>query len=201
MSAVPIPARMAHLRRDRRGLPVPVVVEWEGDVPRFAVNDSAQTLRVVRDGRCGLCGQLLKGNTWFVAGPVAALTGHGVYLDPPMHKDCAVYALKVCPYLAAPRYASDGAAAIKAAERMGLAVQPLQPDAHLADRPEVFVLSKARSYTFDVTRRFGLKIEPRRPWLAVEFWRQGVRIDGEEARPYIVRRFAELADVIPEELA
>jgi hypothetical protein len=101
---VPIPALMKERQVDPRGYPIPwnVLVDSTGKA-HFTINDESLRQMAIRDRLCPICGHRLWRGMWFVGGPGSALHEHGAYIDPPMHKPCAEYALKVCPYLAAPR--------------------------------------------------------------------------------------------------
>jgi hypothetical protein len=96
---------MRHLPRDRRGLPVPVIVMHDRDGnPLFAANDEVERQRLIREDRCQICGDKLLRGRWYVGGHVSVCALHGLNLDSPMHDECMHYAVRVCPYLAAPRY-------------------------------------------------------------------------------------------------
>lgn len=113
--AVPIPARMAHLEKDRRGYPIPAMVQRDAEGrPHFQINDEAKRQHLIGEDRCPICaGKLFRGR-WFVGGPLSAFSNHGNYIDSPMHAECATYALRVCPYLAAPHYGKSlGFATVK----------------------------------------------------------------------------------------
>jgi hypothetical protein len=136
--AVPIPPRMAHLPKDRRGLPIPVIVLWTADGrPIFAANDEGERQKMIREDRCHVCGgQLLRGR-WFVGGPLSVCAEHGLNLDGGMHDECAHYALKVCPYLAAPVYSGLVGAKQIAANRAEVIV--VETGTEMNSRPELFV--------------------------------------------------------------
>lgn len=83
-----------------RGVPIPFTAFIKPDgMPDFKVTNQ-QTWKVcVETKRCGLCGEkLLKGENYFIGGERSMASG--VFYDPPMHKECAEYAFKVCPFLA-----------------------------------------------------------------------------------------------------
>jgi hypothetical protein len=110
--AVPWPKPMRTLGRDARGYPIPylVLIDRSG-LPQFTINDQERAAECDRKGLCAICGKRLertrsgKRVMWFVGGSRAFLHPAGAFLDPPMHHDCAEYALRVCPFLAARRYA------------------------------------------------------------------------------------------------
>ena len=179
---VPIPMRMLHLPRDARGYPVPagVLIDRDG-IPQFTVNDEAARHRHIAEDRCSICGGTLVDTRWFVGGPRAAFHDAGAYMDPPSHEECAHYALQVCPFLAAPKYArriDDKKMSAAAAADMAVLADMTQ----IPERPQVFVAVLARR-----TVRSGLYIKPSRPYLAVEYWQHGERLGAEEGQA-IARR-------------
>ena len=137
MTNVEIPKRMRKLKRDKRGYPIPVTVLVDRDgTPHFTVHDHVKRRDILKADRCAICGKGLEGERWFVGGAKSAFSILGAYYDPPMHHECAQYALKVCPYLAAPTYARrlDGKT-IKADAGIVLVAEKAVIDA----RPVVFV--------------------------------------------------------------
>lgn len=174
---VPLPERMRHLERDRRGYPIPEIVLRDSDGrPHFTVNDTLRMVHVLRNDLCAICGTKLFRGRWFIGGPRSAFDPHGCYIDAPAHHDCARYALRVCPYLAAPNYgrliedrtlADDEPVALRRDERC------------LPDRPRLFVAVHARGQEV----RGGLHdmtIWPTRPYVGIEYWRDGHRLTREE---------------------
>src|SRR5262245_35627667 len=126
---------MRYLPLDRRGLPGPVIVMRDNDdVPIFAANDEVERQRVIRDDLCQICGGRLLRGKWYVGGQLSVCAEHGLNLDSPMHDECCHYALKVCPYLAAPRYRLIGEAM---AEQRGIFT--IKTGTEQNDRPELFV--------------------------------------------------------------
>lgn len=175
-ACVPVPPEMQALPRDRRGLPIPAnVFRDKAGAPHFTINDDVKTMQALREDRCAICwGRLTRGR-WFVGGPLSALHEHGAFGDPPGHRACITYALQVCPYLAAPSY-TKRIDDLTLVERAGIAVA-MNPTV-VAERPVVFVAAMAIGQTV----RWGVTttIRPRKPYKAVEFWRQGRRLSDAE---------------------
>src|SRR5580765_1656274 len=123
--------------RDRRGYPIPkaVYIDNQGK-PHFQITDQNELKRLLKFDLCPMCGAKLKDKRWFVGGPKSAFYLMGGYFDPPMHDECAHYALKVCPYLAAPTYSRriEGKS-IKDTDRNIVTVDERVE----VDRPPVFV--------------------------------------------------------------
>lgn len=178
----PIPRRMRRLKRDKRGYPIPanVLIDANGRA-HFTINDEAIRLRQLHQDRCPICDGLLTVARWFVGGSRSAFDPRGAYIDLPMHEECAHYALRVCPYLAAPVYAREiagrtlGAGSGIAALLIDNTVLPGRPQG------EVFVAVKARG---TLVIDGGRCVKPVLPYLRVEFWRHGQPITEEEAKKF-----------------
>lgn len=97
---VPMPPRIATLPRDARGYPVPWFVEWRDGVPLFPVLDPRKWSRAVRHHLCWVCGQPLGRMMVFPIGPMCAI--NRITSEPGCHRDCAIYSVKVCPFLVNP---------------------------------------------------------------------------------------------------
>lgn len=104
LAAIETPVRIARLARDARGYPIPHTVQMRPDgTPDFRVVDPAKWMRAARWRCCGICGEVLGARMAFVGGPLSI--ENRLFTDLPMHRDCATYALRVCPFLAAPSFA------------------------------------------------------------------------------------------------
>lgn len=178
---VPIPDRMSHLDRDHRGYPIPwIVFRDSSGRAHFTVNNDTMTARCRDEDRCSICGTKLFRARWFVGGPGSAFHEHGAYIDPPMHYECATYALQVCPHLAAPRY--TGRIDTKTLDRSKLPDQAIFIDNTMdPNRPDYFVAVMAVGQTLVHASLLQTYIKPKRPYRRVEFWRNGVRL---EEQPY-----------------
>ena len=181
---VPIPARMQHLERDARGYPIPFNIWRDTDgVAHFTINDHKKAALCVEENRCPICGQSLDKTMWFVGGPMSAFHPNGCYIDQPMHEECSRYALQVCPYLAAPKYAGRiDARPVDPAKRQDNTF--FKDPTMLPDRPLVFVRVETHSYTVLKQRAENqdlLHLRPLRPYLSIGFWRGGALLSQAEA--------------------
>lgn len=180
---VPVPERMRCLPVDPRGYPVPVnVTRDRNGKPNFAANDESVRQMLFREDRCGICGGKLLRGRWSIGGPGSALHPDGAFLDPPMHYECARYAVQVCPYLAMPAYAKS----VSKIEPMsygpvkgGIAYNPTM----FSNRPDLFLLvmyvrQKLSYHEKHVVR----SLKPQRPFRSIEYWREGVQIAENEGR-------------------
>jgi hypothetical protein len=183
-STVPIPQRMQRLPRDARGYPIPagVFIDSAG-TPQFTINNEAVRQKHIHEDRCSICGSKLIGGRWFVAGPRSAFLEHGAYYDPPMHDECVHYALKVCPYLAAPSYTKR--IDMKRLGDRQVDAMFLVDTTQIPDRPEVFTAVLAYRTVLSL-----LYVKPSRPYIRVEFWRHGVRLDDTEGQAIVDRVMA-----------
>jgi len=98
----PLPPRMYALPRDHRGFPVPWFVQFMPDgKPDFRILNTQHLYRAVNEKRCWICGDYLGVHLAFVLGPMCAI--NQINAEPPSHLDCALFAVKACPFLIEPR--------------------------------------------------------------------------------------------------
>jgi hypothetical protein len=176
---VEMPRRIAALQKDERGLPIPFIVWRDTDgKPHFTINDGRKQVMAVISDLCSICGAGLARERWYVGGPLSAFHKAGYYIDGAMHQDCCEYALKVCPYLAAPNYSGrlDDRLVDDDKKGGGLFVDP----AVIPERPSVFVAVKTRGATFQQRGPEQVFIKPDHPYLEVKFWRHGQQLSAEE---------------------
>lgn len=176
-----MPARIAALPRDRRGLPIPYIVMRDAEgVPHFTMNDTHRVVSAAHFGLCAICGDRLGALKCFVGGPGSAFHPAGRYFDGPMHQDCAVFALHACPYLALAGSYARRADVEKLAKRVATGGDRVliahDPTMH-APQPAVFVLGSCRRFHME-----GPHYVPERPWAQVRFFRAGQEITSAEAR-------------------
>jgi hypothetical protein len=165
IKSVPVPSRLAARPVDRRGYPIPysVIVDSKG-VPDFRVTDVERWMFAVNHRRCGMCGEPLGRKLAFVGGPLCHPNRY--FTDLPMHRDCAEYALRVCPYLALPK--ASHAQTIQEHEEYGTHVSLVVS----TEKPDRFMLGITEGYkpyrTTDGS--FVLKAEE---WLEAVWWKDG----------------------------
>jgi hypothetical protein len=173
-----LPTRMRGLQLDARGYPIPFIVLRDRDgKPHFTINDAATIAKLIRHDLCGICGQRLLRGRWFVGGPLSAFHAAGAYNDPPMHHECATFALRVCPYLALRRYSGQ----IEGRTLKDPTPRILIDKTVLPDRPVLFVCAMSIGHQVISGQRF----IPNRPWREVEYWQDGHRIETAEAGPLV----------------
>lgn len=177
--ATPVPRALRSRPKDARGYPVPFVVLIDATgAPQFTINDA----RRVRDCRtkhlCALCGKRMDGGEWFIGGPRCFTHPQGAFVDPPNHHDCAAYALRACPYLAAPSYARRIDLGKMRDESYGDLTAIVTYNGMPDDRPRCFGLGRAGSSQY--IDEPGVFVAGR--WDYVEFWRLGERVNAPDAR-------------------
>jgi len=106
-----MPDRIRRLPVSPHGWPVPWFVTWFKDgqpcdyhdgTPDFRVFNPQKIMEAITRQRCWVCGDAPLGiHKSFVIGPMCAI--NRVISEPPSHRDCAIYAARVCPFLANPR--------------------------------------------------------------------------------------------------
>lgn len=179
---LPVPQSLQHLKKDSRGYPIFATVTVMRDgTPDFRVVDQAKAYDFGRRKVCGLSGLKLdrKKGAVFVGGPLSAFAS-GKYVDPPMLQSAAFYALQVCPYLSAPRWA-DREFREKGGGMAGGVIS--HDDRSSASRPPVFVAVKAKRWKVTGDGRTEpVTFQPEWPYLEVSFWSHGGQLSYEDAR-------------------
>jgi hypothetical protein len=105
------PPRIARLPRDHHGRPIPWFVDRTTgpvDAPDFRIADPRRVHDAITFRVCWICGSSLRNQTLglaatqyaYVIGPMGAV--NRISAEPPAHRDCALYAATVCPFLTTP---------------------------------------------------------------------------------------------------
>jgi hypothetical protein len=102
----PLPSRMRGLHIDGRGYPVPWFVAWVDGadgipVPDFRVADGDKRRHALQLKLCWVCGEPLGRWLAFVLGPMCTVTH--TTSEPPLHRECAEWSARNCPFLVQPR--------------------------------------------------------------------------------------------------
>ena len=91
-----IPDFLAHLPRFGE-YPVPFTQMWIDGKPDFRVVDPEKSLKCIQEKLCAICGVKLGEFCYFIGGPLSKQ--NRLFVDPPMHEQCAVFASTVCPFV------------------------------------------------------------------------------------------------------
>lgn len=175
---IPLPDKMKNLET-YRGFPVPyVILKDNSGVYQFKINDEVKRQKCIDIGLCAICGKLLGRDTWLIGGPLSAFHDHGAFVDTPGHYECYVYALQVCPYLAMRSYTP----VLIDTDKVDMPESTVFVDPTvIIDRPEVFALIHITGFRIqDNGRLMSSYLIPRRPYLAIELWDQGLRVPLDE---------------------
>jgi hypothetical protein len=183
---VPLPKKMRGLEKDARGYPIPFNVLRDTDgKAHFAITDDRRQDRCLKEGRCPICGDKLNKIKWLVGGPLSAFHEYGAYFDTALHYECMAYALQVCPYLSMPTYLGrvddKTLDKSKAPEGMNMFLDITM----IPERPAVFVAVATSEQIIVAPDIIRPKVRPKKPYLAVEFWKDGKRISLQEAEPLL----------------
>lgn len=125
-----MPPRIAKLRRDARGYPVPAFVAWvhgaDGKpLPDFRAIKPGYVLRCIQERRCWICGQhLVEKRAAYVIGPMCM--ANRISAEPPSHEACARFAATECPFLNTPKRKRNPAGPLD----LEAEAAPLKPGAH-----------------------------------------------------------------------
>lgn len=169
-----IPARMLRRPVDAHGRPIPFSQFIRDDgTPDFRILDVRRVLQCLTQRRCGLCGDLMGRHIFFVGGPLCIT--NGVFNDPPMHKECAQFALTVCAHLNRSKGRYNAATPLP--ERVAIAVAQLSSD----QKADHFALLHTTGYRVGHGSDGMTYIRANLPWLDVELWRDGAPMQEEEA--------------------
>lgn len=139
-SSVPIPDRMKKLAV-WHGFPIPYVNVVNDGVPDFRCTDQLKMQRCMNNRRCGICGQEIPRTEWcyFISGEEAL--EDRLFMDPAMHRECAYYAAKVCPFLAGTkRQHAEAETKTERALGEGHFIKVVQP------RPKRLIIYSAKRY-------------------------------------------------------
>jgi hypothetical protein len=98
---IQIPERMKKLPVSPKGYPVPWFVAKIDDEYDFRIVGPNKMVLAIKHKSCWLCGERLGTYLAFVTGPMCTITRTSA--EPPLHLDCATYAVKACPFLTKPK--------------------------------------------------------------------------------------------------
>lgn len=186
---IPIPPELSHLKVDARGFPIPynILIDSKGQ-PHFKVNDEQKAMQILAQGLCHVCGKKLGTDTWMIGGHLSAFHPRGAFNDSPVHRLCGEFALQVCPYLAYTQYKATDTdeKTQKLAEKLhGEGIEALYNPTQTMERLQFFVFAKVAGWTPKFQPMGIFVIMPKKPYLEIEYWREGVQISREQAVKYL----------------
>lgn len=160
-----LPSCLNHRPVDpKRGLPVPFVHDTLKGRWDFTLLLSERMHDCIDKQLCGMCGKSLGYWMVFISGPVSAKTH--AYSDPPMHEECGLAALALCPHInrVGMRRASN-----HPLEGVEGEACPPQPNA-IMQRPDLWIMTITRGYTVRVQPN-GAVLFIARPHVRAQGWR------------------------------
>lgn len=178
-----MPQRIASLPQ-QDGYPIPwFVARTGGDRVDFRIADEKRLLEAIKKKKCWVCGQPLGVHKVFALGPMCCINRTSA--EPPMHRDCAEWSVKACPFLLQ-----------RQSQRRTDDLDPnsKEPPGNMIDRqPGVTALWITKSFTpYQVGS--GLLFEIGDP-TEVHFWRQGRTATYAEIKESLHSGLPELARV------
>jgi hypothetical protein len=143
MDGVQIPGRLKKfpLYRGRFPIPYTTLIGPDGQ-PDFKVIDQQKRTEALNKFLCHLCGERLLIPFCLIGGPLAIV--NRAFNDGPMHAECALYACKVCPYLARTDHGHSSA------DPKHKGTVRIKTDEYVVPgRPDRMALAYCRSYRVD----------------------------------------------------
>jgi hypothetical protein len=174
---------MRTLERDGRGFPVPfIALRDKSGRPQFTVNDVRKTEEARKKRLCSICGKRLGDSVWFIGGSRCFTLDEGAFVDGPTHEECANFAIRVCPFLAAPSYGRriDDKLLKPGDEPDGMLLAKIPH--MLPDRPERFGLGETHEYESFLTDRQGW-VYRAFTWDYVSWWQAGTEVNAPDGPP------------------
>lgn len=103
LRTVPKPMGVARLPTNDQGYPIPWFVARLPDGNQdFRIGSLTKLRHAVTNNVCWICGASLSNSLLaFILGPMAVINRHSP--EPPGHRECALYSIVTCPFLASPR--------------------------------------------------------------------------------------------------
>lgn len=168
---VEVPPKLAGRPRDRRGYPIPWMTQLDAHgVPDFRVTNADRWALAAKARLCAMCGDPLGRHLAFIGGPVSFESR--LFTDLPMHKECALYSIQVCPFLAAPNFRYSPT--LPTIDGVTTRVQTTEM---VPTRPDRFFIATARDYAI-VQTDVGSVLAHASPWEWSQWWRHGAPWDG-----------------------
>jgi hypothetical protein len=140
---IPLPPRLARRPVNERGFPVPWFVSHINGKWDFVNLDPRKIVDAYMRKLCFLCGEPLGQYKAFVIGPMCSI--NRVSAEPPAHTECAMYAVKACPFLARPNAKRNEKAQLGKAEAVPGVMIEHNPGAALVWITKTFRPMNARS--------------------------------------------------------
>jgi hypothetical protein len=160
---IEIPDFLSHLPI-YAGFPIPYSTFVHEGKPDFRVTDMLRWDKCAREKLCGVCGKKLGEFCYFVGG--GQTLKYRLFFDPAMHKPCAEFSSKICPFLNGRKTEYRPLDVLKAPE--GFVLQKVDVVSDI--RPDEMYILKARTSKVDLVRYQGkLLIRAEKFYTATKF--------------------------------
>lgn len=130
---------MRKLPTEERGYPIPFVtmIDTTTGKPDFRVLDLRRQILCIRHRQCAMCGEVLGKFIAFIGGPLCGV--NRVFVDPGMHRECAEFAAKVCPFISREdaQYRDISEADLETLKRLNIVTDTLADDDR--SNPEMYI--------------------------------------------------------------
>lgn len=151
---------LANLPKDKRGYIIPWFVTATNDKgdPDFVHISPSRTVEAWHRGSCWICGgSMFEQRRTFVLGPMSLFSR--VCTEPPMHLDCARFAVVTCPFMVNPN-------------RKRIDKNATVPGLPLDRNPGVTLVYTAKHFRTEVTDNILYHLGPHH---RIEAWKEGRR--------------------------
>lgn len=186
-SLPPVPEHMKDLPISENGYPIPFFVATVNGKPDFRVLDPNAIYDCVDLGLCWVCGNKMEGHAvTFVAGPMLAI--NQMSAEPPMHHECATYAVQSCPFMLYPK------AQRRAANLPVESTSDYCPGKMIDSNPGVSVLWTTRGYQVERSNH-AMAFTAGAP-IKVEWYSEGKPATHQAAETALRNRVVELLDYL-----
>ncbi|SOC21379.1 hypothetical protein [Thalassospira xiamenensis] len=167
MNIPALPPKMMHMKRDKRGFPIPFVqfIVPETGEPDFRVVDQSKAAKAIAQRLCAICGKKMGAHVFFIGGPKCVENGY--FIDGPVHLECGQFALRTCPHLARSKGRYSQASKPDTAEQLIVDLDVVDPN-----KVTTFALMKSTKYHCETMDGYPV-IKAKMPWKAVQWWRDG----------------------------
>lgn len=135
---------------------------------------------MITEDRCHLSGRKLLRGRWFIGSPMAAFHDQGAFLDGPMLDEASLFAMRTCPFIAAPKYARRIEDKLMAKSGTEHRVVIQMHEEAVTDRPTLFVRVMTIGQRLVPSSDGDVLFVPKKPYRKVEFWRHGGMVDFDE---------------------
>ena len=131
------PEKIRFLPINEKGFYVPWFSHWEGDKPIVQIADMRKMRLAIRKKLCWICGHPLGSYGAFVVGSMCVVSR--VCSEPPNHRDCALFAVRACPYITKPLSKRTG-------HKTGLPLKD-EPEFAFTGNPKLWLVYSTRSWS------------------------------------------------------